>query len=1372
MTVRFYTLLGVATPAEAAQMWPTDLVRPYVGNPEGQDFAQVEDLMIHLQDSLEFRTVRPGASADDVGLSAEMFVEPSPIRVPLVMDPIRELAFYLKPTGRIPAMLSVTRGRGGLEVAIQGLPVEIHFPAGMIQPVYSDEEMEAADFDPLDKRLTADSEPFDPDYPDSVEIIASDAEPTRVSVRVNVRLTGTGDFLFDTVVPISIGPCKLSGLPCRALHDIQLIPSPSPTHVDREHVGPEIALEWARRDITIADLDAAMPGLISIRTVDFDSGVEPFKGLFKEIHAKRPQSDPVELVLEDVVLPFRTAPPLPIPTHGRVSLRRSAVLADQAAEAYDLHSTPVQFEKFGTLFRIFRLMLQRPPEGELPFAVDAAWLEASDPEVDAVPPAPCTLTVTEQGEVLLGTLFDQPRNFVRILGQQVQLSALKFGFSLGKLIDREYAKSLALVGDFLILTPEQADKKELFELRDETGKPTARILHDVGWLFGPSLGSLYDPDKLRLVLANRVRLEIDELGLVGENNGGMYVMVSASLMTPLGESSGPDSATSPDTQNTASTDDSKRKGFGLRVHRLRIRFGGGVGAGELPRILLDGISFFIRTKAFELAGFGMHSQYDRPPGNHFEECALELKARMKLGGKTLDFGLQFLYGSVSGVDNFSYFLIAASVGGIPLGATRLLQVRVLFADDMMPRLEPPDDQGQQMRLFRWFKANGNALSLPLDRKLTSWAPQNDALAVGVGLALTPCATSVVRLEGFVFYHQGGGEKGLLAGFEVYFTKSAKPIAFAVLDIDLANDKWGLLVGFSLGLENVLGEHLPSALAHLAALSGSLYYARNPDVIAIGQYNDQSTWLRFTFRFGGERLNFGVFVGFCLHREDDPDPSDPDSEKINVWAVALSLKGGGKIKGLGRLEAYATAVIIVGQWRNEGMATGHQFLFEAGVRCRLFGCFNFGAQIKVDTASLGPGEPHYQRKSTTFRIETPWYLPDFTYRWENTDGTAVPEAMEVVSKPMSSASAHRAVGPREAVPIGVAGLAGDIGAGPVYELQRLRSATPQFPTDDEFAALTPLCIDSVLAIDLAVGCDAAATVLPSTTPTAGGTQSSSDLSARYEIVEVGIRRRRRFGDGTWHDLIDPVTTNVGSLAGLTQAEIEARFHPAVRFDWDPDLHRVNRVDPRRLLINADTPYSFFPKNPESDEVIVVNQPGWPCCRPPRRPTLWHVVAFDDTPLGMRTPSVEKFTRSDSTLHWIGGPAPVVVPPIHAPAGTHVVILRIGARSEGVIATASFDEPVAVCQVIVYWAAAHSQTRLVVAGKAAGRPTTASAPGLERSGREAGAGFFDELAEGRLIEHRDVREHFAIDCDRRFLEPVHEHAVGHAVLARGGIDARSP
>src|SRR5215212_6705062 len=61
---------------------------------------------------------------------------------------------------------------------------------------------------------------------------------------------------------------------------------------------------------------------------------------------------------------------------------------------------------------------------------------------------------------------------------------------------------------------------------------------------------------------------------------------------------------------------------------------------------------------------------------------------------------------------------------------------------------------------------------------------------------------------------------------------------------------------------------------------------------------------------------------------------------------------------------------------------------------------------------------------------------------------------------------------------------------------------------------------------------------------------------------------------------------------------------------------------------------------------------------------------------------------------------------------------------------------------------------------------------RLGRQRLAGALGKSAEGLGVAHGDVGQHLAVQLDTGQLEAVHERAVGHPVLARGGVDAGDP
>jgi hypothetical protein len=443
-------------------------------------------------------------------------------------------------------------------------------------------------------------------------------------------------------------------------------------------------------------------------------------------------------------------------------------------------------------------------------------------------------------------------------------------------------------------------------------------------------------------------------------------------------------------------------------------------------------------------------------------------------------------------------------------------------------------------------------------------------------------------------------------------------------------------------------------------------------------------LQFQIKVAG-RLEISVLAAFCRHRVDRP-------EGPNVTGLMVQAKGQLKL-GVGKLQFYATFSWIGGQWRNEAISAGDVFLIEAGVRIRLFRVFNFGASIHVEISNLGPqAEATYNRKSFKVSVETPWYLPDVTIRWESTDGTPQLEEQAVISCPLTGASA---IGPggRTAQTIGHTFVTTDEASNPerVYALRELHAVVPIVPSDAEFAALTPVSVDSTIVLDCKPSLDAEATPLPATPPDAGR-QESSDLAARYVLAAVGVRRRARFGleAGVWKVLVDPASTVLPALGGLPPVLVDA-MAPVVGFDWDADVHREGALDPRRLLVNARTPYSYTIGSAANDEVIADSQPRWPCCERFPKPRDWHRVDWSDTPLGTRAPMSERFTDSTSTFQWLTPRAPIVVAVVNE---QHAARVRAGEAREGLLARARFDARAFACEVFMQWSAAHSNVSLVV------------------------------------------------------------------------------
>ena len=374
--------------------------------------------------------------------------------------------------------------------------------------------------------------------------------------------------------------------------------------------------------------------------------------------------------------------------------------------------------------------------------------------------------------------------------------------------------------------------------------------------------------------------------------------------------------------------------------------------------------------------------------------------------------------------------------------------------------------------------------------------------------------------------------------------------------------------------------------------------------------------------------------------------------------------------------------------------------EVALRIKVFYVFSFGASVKAIIEQLGPQEPNFKRASLEVRIETPWWLPDVTFRLVKVSGTAAPEQMPVLSEPMSRAAAIEP-GKLTAVDLAVTTI-GEAGA--VHTIDALRAAPDGVIGEDVWAALVPVSLDSTIAIDFAAPLDNATTVAPTTPPDSGlqvaAAPAANDLSSRYTLVQLGVRRRPRFGvdAGVWTDLLAPEATEVGGLDDLLgDSDIEVTFASAVRCRWDADVTKDNAIDPRRLLVNADTPFSFVTSSPATDEGILATDPSYPCCGGKRDPVP-HVLDFTAFALGTRAPVTQRFSNSASTLRWLLPRPPVVAPSAGPPAGTHVARVQpFGAFvlvSELMLGVVTLDEPAYLFDINVFWKIGETGSELVV------------------------------------------------------------------------------
>jgi hypothetical protein len=1275
-TITFYDLLGVADAAiprdAAAAKWPSHLVQGTTGHRDHPDPEEAKLLVDALQIALTFRNVRPGADPNRVGLTAEMLVGAVPPPLPFVLATLPDVEFRLLPTSSNPARVTVTTGDLGTEFLIEALPIEIRLPIGFVKP------LAASGAPPPPSETQIDS--FVSGQHDTLRIELKTNESSVIRVHVKIRMTEEGKFVIEPAVPLSIGPCRFLGLPCRALHDVNLFPAPlvGVGPGDERHFGDQ-ALEWTRHPL-LRERESEF-GLATVRTVDLDDTRDPLSNIREEVNPQN-AAQRFEWVLEDLAFPIGKDP-VPIPSHFLIGLRRELKPGDDPAGAYNLSGLAIPLTGPASILHfkylvIEQLLLRSVPAPDV-FATTGdkqfAFLKMALVNDPAGEGHGVTIDLTDEWTVLAGWRHQPRVELFKLFSATFGLLGVRLGLSLQRISNGKSLIDSGVVVVDIEISLGSKDKPGqqapgVCKLEGEADAPKGLVIHDFGVRFGSfSVGSFWMTGGAKLKAFDVIRLEIEEFGLITEPTGALYFGFSGSIPLPAGCDAGKPVSSA----ETAGWSGKIQNGVGFRFYRLR---GKVAGADEAPFLLIDGIGISIRYGKLGLTGFGVVSEYVLD-GHRYKEAGLSIEVRFPVGVSEIILGGLFFHGTVRGpVNNFTYYMIGLHVSPIPLSAITLTDVRLLFAWNMTPNLGPADaGSASAMRLFEWYKTNQSALALPSNRNMGAggWKPEAETYTIAVG-AKIGIGTRGVTIDAFFVYLKTATGNGLLVGFEIFLLASKKPIGFAVLEID--GDRWSVSAGLSVGTANIIGKPVPF-LSDAPLLTGTFYHTNKPTTTAIGQFQDPSTWL--ALHIGGgfgktfDRFTLELFVGVCFQYVDLP-------EGPRVFALRTSLTGGSRLFVVGGIDFYLTLELMAGVWRTESKVSGFMVFFEGGLNIDVFYVFNFGASVRVECSYLGP-DPTYRHLACEVKVHTPWWLPDVTFRWTSKTGAPALEQMRVLATPVIEASAKQ-LSVAEATPMpGLSPVTGTaIDPAAVYSINELASASGVIPTD-ALARITPVSVDSSLALHFKSSVNDRLVFGQNTVAGIGGDRSS-DVSTLYDLVELGIRRRP-VGSANWIPLIDPAQSRIESLNGLPPNVVQQRIRQKVRMRWDADFQREGKPDARHLLINTDAPYWVAVLNLEGDEALVRNTPGWPCCGPRAKP-VWHTLDFNGIAAGARVPPVQFFTASRSTLHWT-----LTLPPIAGvglAAGSGVPsVARLNADSppEGVFARLAFAEIAQTVEIRVAW-----------------------------------------------------------------------------------------
>lgn len=1272
MNVSFYDVLGIDPNAVdragaahtllSSLLGPTGLLSLTQGINLSDDSVPIIGM---LQQGLAFTNVNPGIDAHaalgsgpagQVGFAADMaVVGPLLTAQPFYLRSLPDHGIQLVPTDALhPAQIFFVSDGRGHELIIDRLPVKILLKSELAK-VISGSPTPIGTFD----NTQIDSFAY---------TLGDDVNPTEIDCFVRIRLTPENDVVLEPSVPVSFGPIRWMGLPATNVYDVQLIPSPN----RREY------LEWAHNDVGAFVSNPPAAGALAFRSIDVDFSQPPFSDLRARCQQGAVHIDNLELVLEEVVVPV-SVPVLPIPSHGTFGFRRKITDRTDIAQAYSLSGAPVQIPMYRSgqsggnggstltlqieefFFRTGDIHAMDP--GDQPQAQFQTELIFQTTTGQKLGP---TMGIDAEWTFTAGMVLDiatTPLKFT-IADTTIGLVGFKFGVSAGRLgKGMPFKESFEVLGDLYLTAKATGADDSKFRLRSLTGKQLSVVLKDLGWKLGHfSLDGLQFPDGMQLIFGKtgNFRIIIEEMGWVEEPNGTPYFSFSGGVAIGFGGGN----AVKPN----GSAGDAQASGFGLRVRRLRFRLNDDA---TQPFLKLDGLFLKLKYGTIDVEGFGYISDYS-DSGWAIEEWGFGVKVVLSAVAMKFSVSAEFIKGDrknlADSTQRFDYFLAAASLGFLPAGPIGLYDIRALVADNMAPNLDATFPDGEGMALLKWHQSHDQALNLPANRTLADWLAEDSAFALGIGcgFSLNGCG-SAAHIDIFIFFAKSHADTGLLIVGDLYLLKNPKPIAFVAIEYDIEKEKFGVMVGVNITLADFASGTAPDWLAGIASLSGNLYFGNQPWEFAIGQLADQSTWLALKLDWDiWITVKFMVGVGVQVV---DGGPKG--------FGFVLTLSAGADW-GIGSFVLWGSFGFIIGTWKTGSDSTGAEIWIQLGFKINLFWIFSFGAEIGMKVTYLGK-HPWYLTLHAEVKIDTPWFMPDVTFTIDKTWQEALPFDTSTITQCLSSASGLDPTA-QQAQPLLTPGLAGALGdAAFLYTFNQLNGLNGMRIADTHLRDVPIVSVDSTIAINLSQPSANDSLIATSTYDgtTDTGVQKVQDMTVRYGLQSVAVRRAPRFGPtaGAWTDLVTDAQTGF-SIGGVAPESLT--------FAWDIDSRADGKLAPKRLLVNSSSPYSFATQGAQNDEEAATNDMDFPCCdrkkgrRAFPRP---HVLEFSAIPFGARTPRSEQFSGDGGWWTWSLPTTPVVADGAPAYAGAHVA--RMSPPVSTLLGAVDLLDPAVNAQLDLAW-----------------------------------------------------------------------------------------
>ncbi len=1268
----------------------------------------------NLNNGVVASDVHTGAFGDRVTIAAKLQIDNAKTGYaggggfPFVFASMPDVEFRIQPLDKNNySQLFVSISDKGVEIVLEGLPVEIRLPLGLVEMADADDIKKQK---PIDERVIG---KFSPKNIDSLEIRYRRGDVSSVFVHVRLHMDEDGYFAIRPAVPISFGPCKLMGLPCKAIHDFQLVPSP---------VRAENDLEWLRHGIEawLDSMKGMLDGCWAVRSVHFDQSKPPLASLSKAMNKAAEQpgkstttisvkptygqkpSNKAEFVLDDFVVPFYSPWALPIPRHITTGLRRLILDPASKEEMFRLKNAPVYAYIrrdsnvafiIESLFFRSKVPTSSDPDIGISFAAGIAWGKGKSDKPDLNQQA-VLLELGEQynlratyrrkfdsttGDPKPESTWDKFLNALlhwEIADNDIDVMAIRSGYAIGRAVGEGagFGDCFEFTVDLYVSMGRTGSKFSWFRLRGLSGEKVKFKLEALGWRQGSFHADIALPDGV-IAYFGSLAIVIEEIGLLQEGQATYFSFSGGFMWQPPSSMSG-----------------------GMIFRRLRFRVSG---SKDEPPFKIDGIFAFLTGPTFIIDVGGYFTDKLLPDESRIKEFGMTGTLYLEL--KVIKFlvALDLIIGEITHPqnDDFDYFMFQIYFQGvIPVYGLEVAMIRVLYADDMIPKLQAVAPESREQRYFNWYRSS-NPLNVPGSRRLAAWKPENHAMSLGIGFGAGLTGLSkLVSLNFFVLGVTSRTEHGLLYVFEVLALGNNSPIAYGSLEFDLANDRWSLVIGVELTLKSFVKD-TPDWLDSIAKLTGTLYIGNQPATFAIGRLADQRTWLTLKFKWD-YLLSAEFSVGLCVEIVD----GGPNGFGFFLRAA------GGFGAGIIRMEYYVGMGLVYGSFSSGSTDFSAAFYIEGCFRILLFGFLRFGISVRIDSRSTG-SNPRYGELSITFRLETPWFLPDVTWKASKTIGVIEPAAYSALTTPLRRAALTANATEKTAEPHieRVDNTWDGEGSAHTFSIDKLRKIGKESEAKRVArfvkAPIKPMATDARVSFTFNVPVNdrlgfSGVEFVSNAGDQAAGYPKSNALTSSYELIGITVKRRPRFDASLpWKtlqehfeirpDFSDPTGVSLSSGSGFSGG-FKAQ---TLKLSWDIDMKVGGKPATKKLLLNATTPFEFITENPVGDEALVEDNPAYPCCPPPEKWSEMYYVNFRAEALGA-TIHKHLFINDKSTLG-LYVPAQVLVQRLGSGIPVDACVADIAPRP-GRLFTVNFNETAAFVFVRMAWAQGSAKQRILLVG----------------------------------------------------------------------------